>query len=111
MFGFGKKKAYHDMVWLLLNDLRIDAGIRASTMLPINSLIENSRLQQLSEHEAALALGYSVVMNHFEKGRGIEGTTLLGRLNDAGNEWVNARVANFNVVEGFRKHVKDQIGR
>jgi len=111
MFGFGKKKAYHEKVRLLIEDLQFNDFFLTATMNPVNSQIEQARLNSLSEHEATLALGYSVAIEYFNTDRRLQGENLLRRLEDFGDNWVNSRVADSSTVKGFRNHFDQQVIR
>jgi hypothetical protein len=55
---FGKKKKYREKVSKLLDILGLPLS-EMGVLLPLNSMVEQSRLQGFTEHEAALIFAYS----------------------------------------------------
>lgn len=103
MFGFGGKKKYHEKIWQLFRDAGINQHF--TSMMPIASEIEKARLNKFSEHEGALLVGYSIVLNHCLLGRVEQGQLLYNQVRELQDLWVAARVVDGDVAMNFNQHI------
>jgi hypothetical protein len=105
MFGFGKSKSYLAAVWAILNELK--AVEYLPSMAPLNSEIEKSRLNNFSEHEAALLLCFSSALSIAAADNLPKAQALYDLARDAQPVYIRNGYVNEEDVNGFNKYIAE----
>lgn len=105
MFGFGKSKRYQEEVIGILRGVGVYELLPAFS--PINTQIEQFRLQRFSEHEAVLLLAYSSAMSAFLSGNLERAQRTYDLARDKQDYWVKLSFVNPVEAKKFNTHLAE----